>query len=188
MEAWINERKPNMDGILPTNGEEMSISRVGKDLYEKVRLELVNIFTFIILKMCVMIIINHHKPKGVIHEWRNGLRRPRGSMISWPYNKQRKLHNVITSDMWHGPFSLLVCGFYCTNEKSDGRGGDRSTNIKCCVTSFFDEPLWCLIFIQFGFVFFIQIFKDYTKKQWDKYPSELDASVLARLPFRCQFQ
>jgi hypothetical protein len=44
MEAWINERKPNMDGILPTNGEEMSISRVGKDLYEKVRLELVNSF------------------------------------------------------------------------------------------------------------------------------------------------
>jgi hypothetical protein len=37
MAAWINERKPNMDGILPTNGEEMSISRVGKDLYEKVR-------------------------------------------------------------------------------------------------------------------------------------------------------
>ena len=29
-----------------------------------------------------------------------------------------------------------------------------------------------------------QIFKNYTKKQWDKYPSELDASVLARLPFR----
>ncbi len=51
MEAWINERKPNMDGILPTNGEEMSISRVGKDLYEKVRLELVNIFKFNILKM-----------------------------------------------------------------------------------------------------------------------------------------
>ena len=41
MEAWINERKPNMDGILPTNGEEMSISRVGKDLYEKVRLDYV---------------------------------------------------------------------------------------------------------------------------------------------------
>ena len=29
-----------------------------------------------------------------------------------------------------------------------------------------------------------QIFKDYTKKQWDKYPSEIDAAVLARLPFR----
>lgn len=28
------------------------------------------------------------------------------------------------------------------------------------------------------------IFKPYTKKQWDKWPSELDASVLARLPFR----
>jgi len=29
-----------------------------------------------------------------------------------------------------------------------------------------------------------KIFKHYTKKQWDKYPEELDASVLARLPFR----
>jgi UDP-galactopyranose mutase len=29
-----------------------------------------------------------------------------------------------------------------------------------------------------------KIFKHYTKKQWDKYPAELDASVLARLPFR----
>jgi UDP-galactopyranose mutase len=29
-----------------------------------------------------------------------------------------------------------------------------------------------------------QIFKDYTKKQWDKYPAEINASVLARLPFR----
>jgi len=29
-----------------------------------------------------------------------------------------------------------------------------------------------------------KIFKPYTKKQWDKWPSELDASVLARLPYR----
>ena len=35
---------------------------------------------------------------------------------------------------------------------------------------------------RFGFSH--QIFKHYTKKQWDKYPEELDASVLARLPFR----
>ena len=34
------------------------------------------------------------------------------------------------------------------------------------------------------FDFSFQIFKHYTKKQWDKYPDELDASVLARLPFR----
>ena len=27
-----------------------------------------------------------------------------------------------------------------------------------------------------------KVFKHYTKKQWDKYPIELDASVLARLP------
>merc|ERR1719235_1554738 len=29
-----------------------------------------------------------------------------------------------------------------------------------------------------------KIFKHYTKKQWDKYPEELDASVLLRLPCR----
>ena len=29
-----------------------------------------------------------------------------------------------------------------------------------------------------------KIFKHYTKKQWNKYPKELDASVLARLPVR----
>lgn len=29
-----------------------------------------------------------------------------------------------------------------------------------------------------------KIFKHYTKKQWDKYPAELDASVLLRLPCR----
>eukprot|EP00441_Pelagodinium_beii_P041502 CAMPEP_0197648486 /NCGR_PEP_ID=MMETSP1338-20131121/27783_1 /TAXON_ID=43686 ORGANISM="Pelagodinium beii, Strain RCC1491" /NCGR_SAMPLE_ID=MMETSP1338 /ASSEMBLY_ACC=CAM_ASM_000754 /LENGTH=472 /DNA_ID=CAMNT_0043222499 /DNA_START=47 /DNA_END=1465 /DNA_ORIENTATION=- len=29
-----------------------------------------------------------------------------------------------------------------------------------------------------------RVFKHYTKKQWDKYPSELDASVLLRLPCR----
>ena len=28
------------------------------------------------------------------------------------------------------------------------------------------------------------IFKHYTKKQWDKYPEDLDASVLMRLPCR----
>mgnify|MGYP000208470885 CR=1 FL=1 len=28
------------------------------------------------------------------------------------------------------------------------------------------------------------IFKHYTKKQWDKWPEELDASVLARIPVR----
>jgi UDP-galactopyranose mutase len=31
------------------------------------------------------------------------------------------------------------------------------------------------------------LFKPYTKKQWDKYPSELDASVLARIPVRMDF-
>jgi UDP-galactopyranose mutase len=32
-----------------------------------------------------------------------------------------------------------------------------------------------------------KIFKNYTKKQWDKYPEELDASVLNRIPVRSDF-
>jgi UDP-galactopyranose mutase len=32
-----------------------------------------------------------------------------------------------------------------------------------------------------------KMFKNYTKKQWDKYPSELDASVLNRIPVRNNF-
>ncbi|TDP00257.1 MULTISPECIES: UDP-galactopyranose mutase [unclassified Flavobacterium] len=32
-----------------------------------------------------------------------------------------------------------------------------------------------------------KMFKHYTKKQWDKYPSELDASVLDRIPVRTNF-
>ena len=32
-----------------------------------------------------------------------------------------------------------------------------------------------------------KIFKNYTKKQWDKYPEELDASVLNRIPVRNNF-
>jgi len=35
-----------------------------------------------------------------------------------------------------------------------------------------------------GPLLYESIFKHYTKKQWDKYPSELDASVLMRLPCR----
>ena len=35
-----------------------------------------------------------------------------------------------------------------------------------------------------GPLLYDRIFKHYTKKQWDKYPSELDASVLMRLPCR----
>ena len=35
-----------------------------------------------------------------------------------------------------------------------------------------------------GPLLYERIFKHYTKKQWDKYPSELDASVLMRLPCR----
>ena len=31
------------------------------------------------------------------------------------------------------------------------------------------------------------IFKPYTKKQWDKYPSELGPEVLARIPFRNKY-
>ena len=37
MEAWLKERRPKLNGSEPKNGEEMSLSRVGKDLYEKVK-------------------------------------------------------------------------------------------------------------------------------------------------------
>jgi hypothetical protein len=36
MEDWLKQRRPQLEGE-PKNGEEMSLSRVGKDLYEKVR-------------------------------------------------------------------------------------------------------------------------------------------------------
>jgi UDP-galactopyranose mutase len=35
-----------------------------------------------------------------------------------------------------------------------------------------------------GEVLYEKMFKQYTKKQWDKYPAELDASVLQRIPVR----
>lgn len=38
-----------------------------------------------------------------------------------------------------------------------------------------------------GPVLYEKMFKHYTKKQWDKYPSELDASVLNRIPVRCNY-
>lgn len=38
-----------------------------------------------------------------------------------------------------------------------------------------------------GKVLYEKIFKNYTKKQWDKYPEELDASVLNRIPVRSNF-
>ena len=36
MEAWIKERRPDPEIEAPANGEEMSLARVGRDLYEKV--------------------------------------------------------------------------------------------------------------------------------------------------------
>jgi len=36
MEAWIKEQRPNPEIEAPTNGEQMSLARVGRDLYEKV--------------------------------------------------------------------------------------------------------------------------------------------------------
>ena len=36
MENWLSSRRPNLEGRQPVNREEMSLSRVGKDLYEKV--------------------------------------------------------------------------------------------------------------------------------------------------------
>ena len=38
MEKWLSSRRPDLKGKLPSNGEEMSLSRVGTDLYEKVRM------------------------------------------------------------------------------------------------------------------------------------------------------
>lgn len=38
-----------------------------------------------------------------------------------------------------------------------------------------------------GPILYEKIFKNYTKKQWDKYPEELDASVLNRIPVRSDF-
>ena len=36
MEPWIKERRPDPEILFPPNGEEMSVTRVGRDLYEKV--------------------------------------------------------------------------------------------------------------------------------------------------------
>jgi UDP-galactopyranose mutase len=38
-----------------------------------------------------------------------------------------------------------------------------------------------------GKILYEKIFKNYTKKQWDKYPEELDADVLNRIPVRTNF-
>lgn len=38
-----------------------------------------------------------------------------------------------------------------------------------------------------GTVLYEKMFKHYTKKQWDRYPAELDASVLQRIPVRTNF-
>lgn len=38
-----------------------------------------------------------------------------------------------------------------------------------------------------GTALYEKLFKNYTKKQWDKYPSELDAEVLNRIPVRDNF-
>jgi UDP-galactopyranose mutase len=38
-----------------------------------------------------------------------------------------------------------------------------------------------------GEVLYEKMFRNYTKKQWDKYPEELDASVLDRIPVRTNF-
>ena len=38
-----------------------------------------------------------------------------------------------------------------------------------------------------GTTLYDKIFKEYTYKQWNKYPKELDSSVLARIPIRNDF-
>ena len=40
---------------------------------------------------------------------------------------------------------------------------------------------------RFGDILYEKMFKYYTKKQWDKYPNELDASVLGRISIRPNF-
>ena len=94
MEKWLKTKRPIYDHE-PRNGEEMSLSRVGKDLYEKA---------------------------STVH-------------IRNVSEYGRYTHHMATS--------VIILLF-----------------------------------------FLFQIFKEYTKKQWDKYPAELNASVLARLPFR----
>lgn len=44
---------------------------------------------------------------------------------------------------------------------------------------------FCLM--NFGKDIYEKLFKEYTKKQWDKYPAELDVSVLRRIPIRKDF-
>lgn len=39
-----------------------------------------------------------------------------------------------------------------------------------------------------GRILYEKLFKNYTKKQWDKYPTELNPSVLARIPVRNNFE
>ena len=36
MEEWLSQSRPDLKGMPPSNGEEMSLSRVGKHLHEKV--------------------------------------------------------------------------------------------------------------------------------------------------------
>ena len=38
MDAWLNKSRPDLKGKQPQNGEEMSLSRVGLHLYEKVKI------------------------------------------------------------------------------------------------------------------------------------------------------
>ena len=54
--------------------------------------------------------------------------------------------------------------------------------VQCILEMRLTIPIVSSVIILLFFLF--QIFKEYTKKQWDKYPAELNASVLARLPFR----
>jgi hypothetical protein len=145
MAFWIEERKPNLEGKLPTNGEQMSLSRVGKDLYEKVgnkklnfhndnHLNFISSFRFCFCKFLPLPI--HKFYKYWILKIFNKKNYKIGIQLS-----QRKLSSFVH----HKTVSIIP---------------------------------------KFEFTFNFKIFKHYTKKQWDKYPEELDASVLARLPFR----
>ncbi|HUE86551.1 MAG TPA: UDP-galactopyranose mutase [Vicinamibacterales bacterium] len=59
----------------------------------------------------------------------------------------------------------------------------RSVQIPCAEPKDGREAALALV----GEVLYEKIFRPYTKKQWDKYPEELDASVLQRIPVRDNF-
>lgn len=62
---------------------------------------------------------------------------------------------------------------------------DQITNSEeMCKSRYYIYPLFDIYRYRVGNDLYEKLFKDYTYKQWNKYPKELDASVLARIPIR----